>query len=171
MQNISIPQRQLRWALIGAAMCAAAAATLWLVWPAAAYDSNPRSHDVIGQAPSTPDATPWPQVEDHGQAAARGLLAQRLGVPADSLTFVGAQAVNWPDTSLGCPKPGYVYAKVIVPGYRITFAHDGSNYEVHTAAKSGFGQSLPPVSCQGGLAYERPTDDSAGFALCRRPLC
>ena len=158
MRTFSSSQLPLHRALAGLAICTAAAVTLGLVWPAAAYDANPRSHDAIGHAPSTPDSTPRPQFDYDRHPVARGLLAQRLGVPAGSLIFVTAEAVNWPDTSLGCPEPGYVYAKVIVPGYRVTFAHDGANYEVHTAAKWGFGQYLPPVSCEGGLAYDRRSE-------------
>ena len=61
--------------------------------------------------------------------------------------------MRWPDTSLGCPEPGYAYAKVMVPGYRFTFSYDGSLYEVHTASEAGIGSHQPPVSCEGGLAY------------------
>ena len=171
MRNFTESRWPMIWALIGLTICAVAVVTLGSARPSAAYSLDPPSHEVIGHTSPHTNASPWTPVEHGRRGAARVLLAQRLGVSGESLEFISEQAVNWPDTSLGCPKPGYVYAKVIVPGYRITFAHDGSNYEVHTAAKSGFGQYLPPVSCEGGLAYERPTDDSAGFALCRRPLC
>ena len=162
MRNIIATQRQLRLTLIGLILGAVAGVTLAVVWPAAAHDINPRSHDAVGYTRSDPNATPWAPVKNQREATARGLLAQRLGVPAESLELVSEEVVNWPDTSLGCPEPGHVYAKVIVPGHRITFAHDGANYEVHTADKSGFGQYFPPVSCEGGLAYDRAAGHPAG---------
>ena len=76
-------------------------------------------------------------------------------MPAESLIFVNEQAVRWPDTSLGCPEPGKMYAKVIVPGHRITFAYNGDDYEVHTASGPGIGKHLQPASREGGLAYPR----------------
>ncbi len=155
MRHIFIPQRQLHWALIGLTICAVAAATLGLARPSAAYNLDPRSDAVVGHTSPHTNASPWAPVERGRRGTARVLLAQRLGVSAESLEFVSERAVNWPDTSLGCGEPGHVYAKVIVPGYRITFAHDGANYEVHTAAKSGFGQHLAPVSCEAGIAYDR----------------
>ena len=84
---------------------------------------------------------------------ARNVLANRLSVSPDDLGFVSQEAVRWPDTSLGCPEPGQMYAKVIVPGSRFTFSYAGSLYEVHTASDDGFGSQQPAVSCEGGLAY------------------
>lgn len=39
---------------------------------------------------------------------------------------------DWPDTSLGCPTPGFAYAQVIVPGYNIVLQVDGEQFEYHT---------------------------------------
>jgi hypothetical protein len=44
---------------------------------------------------------------------------------------VRVEAVEWPDTSLGCPKPGEFYAQVITPGYLIVLAVDGEEIEYH----------------------------------------
>ena len=161
MRNSTESRRRLHWVWMGLAACLALAATLVLAWPGAAYNLDPRSDAVIGHTAPDTNASPWAPVEDGRRGIARVLLAQRLGVSAGSLEFVSEQAVNWPDTSLGCGEPGQVYAKVVVPGFRITFVHDGINYEVHTAAKSGLGYHLAPVSCEGGIAYDRPTDEPA----------
>ena len=158
MRRLFVTQGQLRWALIGVAMCTVAAATLVFAWPAGAYNLDPRSDAVIGHTAPDTNASPWTPAERARRATARVLLAQRLEVSPQSLAFVGEQAVNWPDTSLGCGEPGRVYAKVIVPGYRIMFDHDGASYEVHTAAKSGLGYHPAPVSCEGGIAHDRSTD-------------
>ena len=155
MRRLFATRRQLRWALIGVSMFAVAAATLVFAWPAGAYNLDPRSNEAVGHTETDTDASPWTPVERGRRGTARALLAQRLEVSPESLAFVGERAVNWPGTSLGCGEPGRVYAKVIVPGYRITFTYDGINYEVHTAEKTGVGQYLSAVSCEGALAYDR----------------
>lgn len=63
---------------------------------------------------------------------AANYLAGKLGVGANELTLVRSNAAEWPDSSLGCPKPGMMYAQAITPGYEITFEHQGSNYAVHS---------------------------------------
>ena len=62
---------------------------------------------------------------------AANYLAGKLGVGASELTLVRSSATEWSDASLGCPRPGMMYAQVITPGYEITFEHQGSNYAVH----------------------------------------
>lgn len=155
MRNMAESGGHLRWALVGLAVCAAAAVTLWLAWTVAAYDFDPGSNQVIGHTLAGTEASPWAPVEKERLDGARRLLARRLDVPGESLMFVSEQAVYWPDTSLGCGEPGKVYARVIVPGFRIAFAHDGGNYEVHAAEKIRVGNSLAPVSCERGIAYPR----------------
>jgi len=45
--------------------------------------------------------------------------AQRAGVPQGDLKVIGWEAVDWPDASLGCPQPGFVYPQVVTPGFKI----------------------------------------------------
>lgn len=63
---------------------------------------------------------------------AANYLAGKLGVGANELTLVRSNSTDWPDASLGCPKPGMLYAQVITPGYEVTFEHEGSSYAVHS---------------------------------------
>lgn len=63
---------------------------------------------------------------------AREDLADRKGVGKEQITVVEVKAVNWPDTSLGCPQPGMMYAQVITPGYRILLSYEGQIYEYHS---------------------------------------
>lgn len=65
-------------------------------------------------------------------AQARSDLAQRLTISADSIRLTRTEAVEWPDTSLGCPKPGFMYAQVVTPGYRIVLEAGGKTYEYHS---------------------------------------
>ena len=59
-------------------------------------------------------------------------LAERLGVSTYEIGIVSVEAVEWPDASLGCPKPGMMYAQVITPGYRIILEVGGKRYEYHS---------------------------------------
>ncbi|MFQ6001453.1 MAG: hypothetical protein ACE5LG_07255 [Anaerolineae bacterium] len=63
---------------------------------------------------------------------AKGDLARRLGVRVEEVTLVSAEAVEWPDASLGNPQPGMVYAQVITPGYKIILSAGGQEYEYHS---------------------------------------
>jgi hypothetical protein len=74
-----------------------------------------------------PDATSQPLV-----ASAQQALAKDIGVPESAIKLVGLEAVDWSDSSLGCPKPGENYLQVITPGYRVTLEAQGKTYEYHT---------------------------------------
>jgi hypothetical protein len=65
-------------------------------------------------------------------AKARDDLAQRTGVPADQITVVRVEAVEWRDASLGLPEPGRMYAQVITPGWRIVLLAGHRLAEYHT---------------------------------------
>lgn len=67
---------------------------------------------------------------------ARQTLARQNDFPAKNLEVESANVVQWPDTSLGCPQPGMMYAQVITPGYQVTFMNtaSGKTYFVHTGA-------------------------------------
>ncbi len=86
-----------------------------------------RGHPSAG----APQSAPGP-VE-----AARNALAEKLGIPAGEIQVVSSEAVDWPDTSLGCPQPGMMYAQVITPGYRIVLEAKGKQYTAHTDRVGG----------------------------------
>ena len=72
--------------------------------------------------------------DDRGLEAvglARETLARDLGVEAGALVVRKVEAVEWPDTSLGCPKKGMLYTQVIVPGYRVVLEYQGRAHHVH----------------------------------------
>jgi hypothetical protein len=65
--------------------------------------------------------------------AAKKDLARRLNVRQESIELAGAiEDVTWPDTSLGCPEPGMMYAQVLTPGYRFKLESGGKPYDYHT---------------------------------------
>lgn len=66
--------------------------------------------------------------------AAVAALAGELGIDPAQVTIESVQSVDWPDTSLGCPKEGEFYAAVITPGYDVVLSVDGTFYSYHTDA-------------------------------------
>ena len=99
--------------------------------------------DIIVMTP-TPEPTKanlpanLPQPAPAGQGAERAIqlarqdMAQKLNVPLDEIREVSVEAMEWPDTSLGCPQPGMMYAQVITPGFRVVLAAKGQTVEYHT---------------------------------------
>jgi hypothetical protein len=65
---------------------------------------------------------------------AREDLAQRLDLAPEAIRVVSVEAVDWPDTSLGCPQPRMMYAQVITPGFRVLLEAEGETYEYHADA-------------------------------------
>ncbi|MBE0431386.1 MAG: hypothetical protein IBX67_06135 [Dehalococcoidia bacterium] len=59
-------------------------------------------------------------------------LAGRKGIDKGEIEVVKVEAVNWPDTSLGCPQPDMMYAQVITPGFRILLSYAGETYVYHS---------------------------------------
>ena len=69
-------------------------------------------------------------------------LARRLGVPVAAIEVKSAEPVSWPDTSMGCPEPGSMYAQVITPGYRIILSYESKEYSYHSDSDG------PPFLCE-----------------------
>jgi hypothetical protein len=59
-------------------------------------------------------------------------LSDRLDTRAGQIVVQSVEAVQWRDSSLGCPKPGMNYLQVITPGYLIRLEVGGEIYEYHT---------------------------------------
>jgi hypothetical protein len=62
----------------------------------------------------------------------------QLGVEPSALTVTAIETVEWPDSSLGCPEDGGVYAQVVSPGYRITVTDGTTTLEYHTGLNDSF---------------------------------
>jgi len=65
-------------------------------------------------------------------------LAADLKVPRENVELDTVRAVEWRNSSLGCPKPGMAYLDVITPGHKVTLRVDGQIYVVHEAANEAF---------------------------------
>jgi hypothetical protein len=85
----------------------------------------------------TADASPAPIPSAAASAvgAAQADLQRRLGLAGVAdLVVRSVKAMDWPDTSLGCPDPERMYAQVITPGYLVVLGHAAKSYEYHTDA-------------------------------------
>ncbi len=78
--------------------------------------------------------TPEPQSQTV-VAAVLVAASQHLGIPSSQLTPSRVEPRNWPDASLGCPKPGLLYAQVITPGYLVEVSGQSRTLEYHTNAQ------------------------------------
>ena len=65
---------------------------------------------------------------------ARDLLAEALGVDPSSAKITNIKRVDWSDASLGLPEPGFSYATVITPGFKMVMELEpgGTQYVFHT---------------------------------------
>jgi hypothetical protein len=70
-------------------------------------------------------------------------LASRLGVAATSIIIAEAAEAMWPDTSLGIPEPGKMYAQMLTDGYRVVLEVAEKKFEYRFGG--GSVRSLPPA--------------------------
>jgi hypothetical protein len=64
--------------------------------------------------------------------------ASGAGVDPSGVEVISAEAVTWPDGSLGCPQPGQVYTQALVPGYRVILDVDGEDMSFHASEDGNF---------------------------------
>jgi hypothetical protein len=69
-------------------------------------------------------------------------LVTRTQVDPESISVVLAEAVTWPDGSLGCPEPGMSYTQALVDGSRVLLEVDGRLYAYHA------GSDAEPFLCE-----------------------
>jgi hypothetical protein len=89
---------------------------------------------------------------DDPETLATETLSRYLSVAAEDLTLISLMAVEWRDSSLGCPQPGMNYIQVITPGYKAVFLYDGHTYHVHIANGRA-------------LVCENPSDGHIGYEI------
>lgn len=80
-----------------------------------------------------PDLTkaPDPIAQNLVQIAIKD-LAERLQINVDQIRLASIEAVEWSDSSLGCPQMGVMYTQVITPGYKLILEANGKTYPYHT---------------------------------------
>jgi hypothetical protein len=62
-------------------------------------------------------------------------LAHQLSIPLSAISLLKFKEVVWPDSSLGCPRPGLAYTQVLQPGFLIRLSARGRSYEFHAGAR------------------------------------
>jgi hypothetical protein len=60
-------------------------------------------------------------------------LAAELKIPREQIEVDTVRAIEWRDSSIGCPKPGVAYLDVITPGYKVTLRVGKVVHVVHEA--------------------------------------
>ncbi len=88
--------------------------------------------------PSPPAGMAFGEVPVELAAVAVADLVQRAGVAATAITVVSAEAVEWPDGAVGCPKPDTMYPQVITPGFKLVLAASGQQYNYHASERGAF---------------------------------
>lgn len=61
--------------------------------------------------------------------------ANRSTTARADIKVTSAEAVTWPDGSLGCPKPGMMYTQALVAGYRIVLQADEQTLNYHAMSR------------------------------------
>jgi hypothetical protein len=89
------------------------------------------------QAPAAQPAPPSPKpsvspasaTSPESRAAVEAALkdaAAHLGVDVGDVRVDRVEARDWPDSSLGCPRPGLMYSQVVTPGFFIVLTAGGA---------------------------------------------
>ena len=101
-----------------------------------ANDPTPVNAPLSSQDGQTPDpgaasVQPDPLLKKFTDMAVKD-LASRLKMEAASIEILSADAIVWPNSALGCPKPDMMYAQGTVPGFRIKLSSAGKEYVYNT---------------------------------------
>jgi hypothetical protein len=78
-----------------------------------------------------PGSNPGGDRQVAGDAALRDAAAH-LGVSPGELRVDQLEPRQWGDASLGCPRPGILYAQVVTPGFLIVIHGGGKELEYHS---------------------------------------
>lgn len=137
------------------AVCLAGAA----LWAGGLMAANTVPADAAENAAPSPPRAGWVRPA----AADATMAALKVAVLEDALrswpgatreqAAVQAEAVEWPDGSLGCPRQGQTYTQALVPGWRLVVRAPGRQATYHAART---GQWL---LCPAGAGATRPRAD------------
>jgi hypothetical protein len=98
---------------------------------------GPKAEEAGGPGGREGGVSPDPQ-DTAGQklvTQAKEDLARQLSVPLSAISLLKFKEVVWPDSSLGCPRPGLVYTQVLQPGFLIRLSARGRSHEFHAGAR------------------------------------
>lgn len=99
----------------------------------------PSGRPPLQTMPPLPSGTPAEVSGPRWQAILDDLAGRQV---AGTPTVVSAEAITWPDSSLGCPSPGVMYTQALVDGMRVVVEAGGARYDYR------FGSDDKPKLCQ-----------------------
>jgi hypothetical protein len=83
--------------------------------------------------------TPTGQPADQDPSAiARAVVAEHTGTAAENVSIISVEAVEFSDSSLGCPDPNMAYLQVITAGHKVIAAYADKRYDVRLSGRHGF---------------------------------
>lgn len=94
--------------------------------------SQPAPTTTLPDSPTQGDATQMNPSLQNLIDKAKEDLAQRFSLSITQINLLEARDVTWPNSSLGCPEKGLVYADVLTPGYLVIFESGGNTFEYHS---------------------------------------
>jgi hypothetical protein len=124
--------------------------------------------DDIRFYPGREPAAPLTDVERAAVQVAIDALATELKVSRDQVFVDTVRAVEWRDSSLGCPKPGVAYLDVISPGHRVILRVDGRVHVVHESRNRAF--VCVQTKAMGGITPQRDLSFGPQMVFARRDL-
>jgi hypothetical protein len=95
-------------------------------------------------------APPSADAQSTVESIAIDALAAELKIPRDGIQVEDVRAVDWRDSSIGCPKPDVAYMQVITPGHEVKLRAGGQTYVVHEARNRAFVCHASPKMAGGG---------------------
>lgn len=94
--------------------------------PTGSPGSWPSGRPPLQTTPPLPTGSPAQVSPQRWQAIIDHLSGQGVtGSPG----LISAEAVTWPDSSLGCPSPGVSYTQALIEGMRVIVSVDGTRYD------------------------------------------
>ena len=82
-------------------------------------------------------------------------LASELKIARERIQVESVAAIDWTDSSVGCPKPGTAYLTVITPGHRVLLKANDRTYSVHEAKGKAFVCRQPDVAAAAAAGSSR----------------
>jgi hypothetical protein len=126
------------------------------------------SADDIRYYPGREPAKPLTDVERAAAHVAIDTLSAELGIDKDQVFVDTVRAVEWRDSSLGCPQPGVAYLDVISQGHRVLLRVDGQVHAVHEAGNRAF--VCVQTKAMGGITPQRDLTFGPQMVAARRDL-
>jgi hypothetical protein len=80
-----------------------------------------------------------PATTDQGPSAiARRVVAEHTGTALENVSIISVEAIEFPDSSLGCPDPNMAYLQVITSGHKVIAEYADKRYDVRLSGRHGF---------------------------------